>query len=49
MRRLIPTYRIEKPNGEHLYNTTSLKDAKEFKALLGYSYYLLPNGYWISA
>ncbi len=43
----MPTYRIFKANGDWMYDTTSLETAKQHEAI-GYTFTLLPNGFWIS-
>lgn len=44
--KLIPTYRIFKATGEWLYDTTS-KAIAEQHAANGYTFSLLPNGFWV--
>lgn len=46
--KLIPTYRIFKANGDWMYDTTSLAIAKQHEAV-GFTYGLLPNGFWVAA
>jgi hypothetical protein len=42
----IKTYRIFKANGEWLYDTTSLTVAEAHR-VNGYTFALLPDGFWV--